>query len=131
MNGCSREFSLKARAGRVAVGLLGAGCLALAASAASAEPGGYPSFATVPALPKDVRSVAAWRSAVVDTRLTGARLAGAAAKEPWTLGDTVGWAARERNEAAPPPAVTAPTEPDVEALVKAMKARASQPSRRR
>ena len=135
MNGCAGEYSLRAKARLIGARLFGAVCAALVATAAAAQPpwsgAGYPTFASVPAAPKDVRPVAAWRTAVVETRITGARLTRAAAKEPWTLDDTVGWAARERNEARPPAQITQPSEPDVDAMVKAMKARASQPSRRR
>ena len=136
MNGCGREFSLTEKRARRGAGvvaqLVGAACAGLvAAAAAPALAAGYPSLAEVPPLPKDVRTDGAWRSAVVETRVTGARLARAAAKEPWTLGDTVGWAARERNEASPPPPITTPSGADTDALVKAMQARASGPSRRR
>jgi len=135
MNGCGREFSLKGSWRGFGARFVGAACVALVASGAAAQPlqlaSGYPSFGSVPPLPKDIRSTPAWRAAVLDTRVVGARLARSAAKEPWTLDDTAGWAARERNEAAPPPAITTPTQADTDALVKAMKARASRPSRRR
>jgi hypothetical protein len=137
MNGCGREFSLKAASrARAALRLGGAAavCATLAAWPASARPSfgaGYPSFASVPAAPKDVRPMADWRKAVLDTRVAGARLSRRAAKEPWTLGDTAGWSARIRNEAAPPPAITTASEAETQALVKALKARASRPSRSR
>ena len=128
MNGCDREFSSRVKG----VLLLAGACAALAA-VASADPvraaEGYPSFASVPPAPKDVRPLSAWRTAVIQTRVVGARLARQASKEPWTLSDTAGFAARERNEATPPPPITTPTEPETAALVAAMKARASQPPR--
>ncbi len=62
----------------------------------------------------------------------GAQLTELAAAEPWTLGDTEGWAGRERGEAAPPPPITQPSsEADTEAFAAALRARAIPPPRKR
>lgn len=92
----------------------------------------YPTFAQIPPLPTDVRTIAAWKASVISIKAEGAQLAEAAAAEPWTLGDTDNWAARQRAEAAPPPPVTAASsEADTEAFAAAMRARAMPPPRKR
>jgi hypothetical protein len=91
----------------------------------------YPSFASVPPLPKDVRSLKDWKTSVTTTQAEGVRLTREAAAEPWTLGDTDGWAARERSQAIAPPPITAPSESDTEAFAAAMRARATPPPRKR
>ena len=140
MNGCGREFSLKVVGWPRGAPGLGAACATLIAATFCAQPAaalphmhasGYPTFASVPSAPKDVRAVREWRTAVLDTRVAGARLSRRAAKEPWTLGDTAGWSARIRNEAVPPAPITTSSEAETQALVKALKARASRPSRSR
>jgi hypothetical protein len=92
----------------------------------------YPTFAQIPPLPTDVRSIVAWKASVLSLKAEGAQLAEMAAAEPWTLGDTEGWADRERAEAAPPPPITTPSsEADTEAFAAAMRARAMPPPRKR
>jgi hypothetical protein len=91
----------------------------------------YPSFSDVPEAPKGIRSAADWRAAVVETRLTGRRVAREAAAGPWMLGDTEAWAAQARANAVAPPPITAPYEGEAEALAAALRARASAPPRSR
>ena len=133
MNGCPLKFSplTLALMTVVAAGPAAADVAAPTAnSIAEAERNApYPTFAQAPATPKDVRTAQAWKVAVVALRVTGARMARLAANQPWTLSDTAGWAAREREEAAPPPPITTPSEGDTEAFVKAMRARATPPPR--
>lgn len=94
-------------------------------------PAPYPTFASVPPIPKDLRPVGDWRAAVVGVQEDGARLERYAASMPWSLTDSEAWAARARTEATPPPPVTTSTDPETEALVAAMRARAMTPPRRR
>jgi hypothetical protein len=92
----------------------------------------YPTFSQIPPLPSDVRSMHAWKTSVVTLKSDGARMADLAAAGPWTLGDTEGWAERERAAAAAPPPVTQPSsEADTEAFAAAMRARAIPPPRKR
>ena len=92
----------------------------------------YPTFAQIPPLPTDVRPMGAWKASVLNVKAEGAQLAEAAAAEPWTLGDTDGWAAQERADAAAPPPITqASSQADTEAFAAAMRARAMPPPRKR
>ena len=91
----------------------------------------YPTFKQVPPAPKDVRSVPAWKAAVVAVQKDGKALAQQQAAQPWTLSGTDDWAARARAEASPPPPITSAPDPATEALVAQMRARAKQPPRRR
>jgi hypothetical protein len=135
MNGRPVKFSTlaPALACLAAASAVGAPAAAdTAAAIAGAQTGAsFPSFARVPATPKDVRSARAWKAAVVATRIDGAGIARQAAATPWTLADTADWAARERSEATPPAPVTTPAEGDTEAFVRAMRARATPPPRSR
>ena len=147
MNGCVAKYSIAA----AALSLCGAGFAAPAAAqpklsppplhpnpateraiAEASKDAPYPTFAQIPPLPTDVRSVAAWKASVTSLKAEGAELAEAAAAEPWTLGDTEGWAEQERAAAAPPPPVTTASSPaDTEAFAAAMRARAIPPPRKR
>ena len=95
------------------------------------RPAPYPHFADVPPIPTDVRTVPEWRQAVVETRLAGRRTERAAEAGPWTLDETEAFADRARAEANPPAPVTAASQPADEALIRALKARAIPPPRRR
>jgi hypothetical protein len=148
MNGCMVKFPAAA----VVLAILGAGLAAPAgaqpvltppragppnpateqAIAAARQSAAYPTFASIPPLPTDVRPLASWKSAVMTVRDDGAALTEMAAAEPWTLSDTDGWAGRERAEAAPPPPVTtASSQADSEAYAAALRARAIPPPRKR
>jgi len=103
-----------------------------AAIAAAREKAPYPSLASVPPRPTDVRPVKAWKSAVLATEATGDELTRMAAAEPWTLHDTDAWAAEERQAAIPPPPITtASSQSDTEAFAAALRARATPPPRKR
>lgn len=147
MNGCMGKYSAIA----ASLALAGAGLAAPACAQPTLKPppahpnaaterafaeaskdAPFPTFAQIPPLPKDVRSMSAWKASVVTVKGEGAQLAEAAAIEPWTLGDTEGWAARERAEAAPPAPITeASSQADTEAFAAAMRARATPPPRKR
>jgi|HubBroStandDraft_1064217.scaffolds.fasta_scaffold137507_2 hypothetical protein len=98
---------------------------------AARGPAAYPSLASVPPTPKDVRPLSAWKTAVLTTKTEGASLSREAAVEPWTLHDSEAWAAQERAEATPPAPVTVASESDTEAYAAALRARAMAPSRKR
>ena len=91
----------------------------------------YPTFCSIPPTPVGVRGPGAFRAAVVDTRVAGARLVSQTAPSTFSLGDTDAFAAAQREEAAPPPPMTAPSEADAEAFAKAARARATPPKRPR
>ena len=91
----------------------------------------YPTFKQVPPAPKDVRSVPAWKTAVLAVQKDGQQLAQQQAAQPWTLSGTDAFAARARAEATPPPPTLAASDPATEAEVAAMRARAKEPPRKR
>jgi hypothetical protein len=96
-----------------------------AAIATAEAPTGYPSLASIPAFPKDVRPLAAWKASVLSIKADGAHLLRLIAAQPWTLANTEAWAADERAIATPPPPMT--TGGDTEAFVEAMRERATPP----
>ena len=89
----------------------------------------YPTFASVPPAPKDVRPLGAWKTAITSIQTSGKSLASLAAAQPWTLSDTEGFAAQARAEDTPPPQVTFAQEPATQAMVAEMRARAKAPPR--
>jgi len=92
----------------------------------------YPSLASVPPKPTDVRPVSAWKTAVLASEAQRDELMKLAAAEPWTLHDTDAWAAEEREAASPPPPITtASSQADTEAFAAALRARATPPPRKR
>ncbi len=97
--------------------------------AEAARPHRYPTFCSIPKMPPDVRSVAQWKAAVVDTRLAGARVQKQTAPGTWTLDRSEDFAAGSRSEAAPPPPMTPASEADTAAFAKALKERATPPPR--
>jgi hypothetical protein len=93
------------------------------------QPATYPTFSQIPDLPKDVRSPAGWKAAVVDQRLAGRRLQRTAERFGPVPTDAEAWAAQAKADAAPPPPVTTPAAEDDAALIASLRARASAPSR--
>jgi hypothetical protein len=96
-----------------------------AAIASARAPAAYPSFASIPVYPKDVRPLSAWKSAIVSIQNAGAALHRRAASEPWTLANTEVWAADERAIATPPPPMD--NGPDTAAFIAEMRERATPP----
>lgn len=92
-----------------------------------ATPRAYPSFCSIPPVPKDVRDASAFKNAVVDTRLAGVRLVRDTSPAAWSVDETDAFALTARGQAEPPPAITSPDE--TEAFVQAMRAKAAPPSR--
>jgi hypothetical protein len=68
--------------------------------AAEHAPGPYPRFADVPAVPKDVRPVSAWKASVYDLWAVKTQTEAEAAAIPFTLvvGDGEGWAQVEQSK---------------------------------
>ena len=101
--------------------------------AVSHVPGAYPHFAQVPALPTDVRTVPAWRTAVVTEWHTKRQTEREAAALPFTLvntgpASTEAWAARTRDKIPPTEAAQpASTAERSEAFAAAERARATPP----
>ena len=116
-----------------------AGCAPVVATAAPASPaemlararlgGPFPNFCSIPPVPKDIPTAAAYKSQVVDVRLDGRLLERQTAPSTFSLGDTDAFSAAVRGEAAPPPPITTPDEGDTAAFVKAMRAKATPPKR--
>jgi hypothetical protein len=100
-------------------------------AAAQRAPGPYPSFSRVPPVPKDVRSVAAWRTSVYDIWGVKRQTEAEAAAIPFVLtdGDTESWAAAERGKipAAEMAGPTTDTSAEAEAYAAAERARATPP----
>ncbi|HEX4180127.1 MAG TPA: hypothetical protein VHY32_05005 [Caulobacteraceae bacterium] len=92
-------------------------------------PGAYPHFTQVPAIPTDVRPVAAWRTAVVGEWHVKTRTERDAAAIPFTLTETEDWAQRTRKKIpvgqTTPPALDAAQQ--IEAFAAAERARATPP----
>ena len=97
--------------------------------AEAARPHRYPTFCSIPKMPPDVRSVAQWKAAVVDTRLAGARVQKQTAPGTWTIDGTEDFAAAARSKAAAPSPMTPASESDTAAFAKALKERATPPPR--
>ncbi len=91
----------------------------------------YPTFCSIPPAPAGVRQPAAFKEAVVDTRVVGARLVRQTAPSTFSLGDTDAYAAAGRAEAAPPPPMTTPGGAAAEDFAKAARERAKPPKRPR
>lgn len=91
----------------------------------------YPTFCAIPPTPAGVRGAGAFKAAVMDTRISGARLVRQTAPSTFSLSDTEAFAAAERGQAAPPPPMTMPSQGAAEDFAKAARARATPPKRPR
>ncbi len=91
------------------------------------KPGAYPTFCSIPAVPKGVRDATAFKAAVVDTRLAGRDLVRDTQTERFTLDQTTAFAAQAKLEATPPPPVTTPDQGDTTSFVKDARAKAKPP----
>jgi hypothetical protein len=89
----------------------------------------YPTFCSIPPTPTGVRNAAAFKSAVVDTRVAGVRLVDQTAPSTFSLEDTDRFAAEARAEAAPPPPMTTPEEPGSQDFVDTGRKLVTPPSR--
>ena len=91
----------------------------------------FPNFCDIPPKPLDVPTAQTFRTAVVRTRMMGAAVVSLSAPDTFTLSDTAGFVGGARQEATPPPPMTAPSEADTEAFVSKSKAKAMPPHRPR
>ncbi len=94
---------------------------------AAEAPAAYPTFASIPAMPKDLRPLAAWKAAVLEIKDEGAHLNALAEVGPWTLSGTEAWADAERAAATAPPPINGPSDLDTEAYAALMRQRATPP----
>ncbi|HZL01269.1 MAG TPA: hypothetical protein VFC47_15390 [Caulobacteraceae bacterium] len=92
--------------------------------------GPFPSFCSIPVVPKDVPTAAFTKSEVQDIRLDGRQLARRTGPETFSLSGTAALTDQLRRQAAPPPPMTPPSEADTAAFVAAMKAKAAPPPRK-
>jgi hypothetical protein len=85
----------------------------------------YPTFASIPPAPKDVRPHAQYGQAAARLEKDAATLVAQTGPDTWTIKDTDSFAAQTRTDAGPalPPASNAETE----AFARAQKARATPP----
>lgn len=102
---------------------------AAAVAAAAAQPGEWPTFASIPEIPADLRTPGEWRAAVEDQETEGLNTARAAAEETWSLTATEAFAAdlRARANALD---VRPPTDAEIaesEAYARALRKRATPP----
>lgn len=106
---------------------------AAAIQAQASQPAPWPTFEGIPQTPTDVRSDAAWRSAVEDVEGDRVALLQDTAPSTWTLSDTEGFAARMQNlidfDAGDIPSASQAAE--TEAWAARMRARATPPPRPR
>lgn len=107
--------------------------LSPACDAHGPPPGAYPTFCSVPAAPADVRNAAAFKTAVIEVRLEGRRVARQSAPDTFTLplGGAAAFAADARAAAAPPAAGSTPTRAETDAFATGARAIASPPKRHR
>lgn len=91
----------------------------------------YPTFCAIPPAPTGVRVAAAFKGAVVDTRVAGANVVAQTAPSTFSLEGTDQFATAERGEAAPPPPMTAPSDAAAADFVKTARDRVTPPKRPR
>jgi hypothetical protein len=89
----------------------------------------FPTFCSIPATPKDVRTAQGFKSAVDAIKLAKVDLARQTAPNTWSLTGSEGFAAGARDLATPPPPMS--SEGDTDAFLRAMKKRATPPPRPR
>jgi hypothetical protein len=120
---------------RLSIGILGAGgCLVLAACASSKSDGGYPTFASIPAAPTDVRAPAAWRNSVAGVSAAGAKLNAETAPSTFSLNNTEAFAEsmrRKLDAGGPPVTDPAVSRAEADAFSRSIRARATPPPSRR
>jgi len=91
----------------------------------ASAPAAYPTFRSIPPIPKDVRPHRQYGVQAARIEKDAADLATATADDTWTLENTATFAAQARKDAGP---VLPPVEPgETEAFVKGLKARATPP----
>ena len=101
------------------------------AAASCGAPAGYPSFCAIPQIPKDIPTAEAYKTAVVDTRLSGRSLEQNTDPSRFSLSGTEDFAEDARARAIPPPSVDGPAAMDTEAFLRDARARVTPPPRPR
>ena len=96
----------------------------------SANVAHLPTFCKIPQRPKNIRTGAAFKQAVVAIRLAGVRLAAQSAPETFSLDDTEDFARAARAQATPPPPITLPDDQQTEAFINQARALARPPGPR-
>jgi hypothetical protein len=94
-------------------------------------PGDYPTFASIPEVPTDLKTAEEYKADVAGQQQTAEALVAATAPSTWTLSETDAFAAQAMAEAKVD-TVTAPTDAEVassEAYARALRAKASPPPR--
>lgn len=103
--------------------------------AAAAGPCGsqarYPSFCSIPQIPRDVPAAETFKTAVVDTRLSGRSLEQNTDASQFSLTGTDNFAADARAQATPPPSADGAAQIDTAAFLRDARARVTPPPRPR
>lgn len=89
------------------------------------QEGKYPTFADIPAAPKDIRPARQYRESAEQVLAEGEALKAATAPDTWTLEGTEAFAEAARKDAAPPPPVSAAGQ--TEAFAREQRQRATPP----
>lgn len=87
----------------------------------------FPTFATIPAMPSDVRADRAWGKAAAEIEGQGAEIARATAPGTWTLTNTSAFVKSAQADAGPTISGAESTTADTEAFAKQARARATPP----
>jgi hypothetical protein len=96
---------------------------------AARHPGPFPKFASIPAIPKDVRPDSQWKAAVEDMKSRQAKLDNGVASLPPLTDDTEAYASQTREKLGPPPGPAPPpnSRQQTEAEGRALRERATPP----
>lgn len=99
----------------------------------SEDRSGYPSFCDIPYAPKDIRTAAAFKAVVVETRTAGQRTVVDSQTPGFALGEGEAepFAATGRTEAAPPPPMSAFPQNGAETFASEARSLAAPPVARR
>jgi hypothetical protein len=94
---------------------------------------GYPTFASIPAAPTDVRPPAAWRNNIAGITAAGAKLNAETAPSTFSLTNTEDFAEamRRKLDAGGAPADEAATRAEADAFARSIRQRATPPPSRR
>jgi hypothetical protein len=141
MNASRPPFSTAARSAALAgVGLIAAGCSSVPFTNARIDPASpvadevakvtrqpskFPTFASIPPKPTDVRPVAQYGRDARAVLAAGEAVVAATAPGTWTLGGTEAFAEKGRRDAGPQ--IEPPKPGDAEAFARALRERATPP----
>ena len=91
------------------------------------EGGEYPTFAGIPPVPTDQRSLRAWGESASQIEALGTDLELATAEGTWSLSGTERFAAHSRSQIDMAPSLAASTAAETEAFARALRKRATPP----